>query len=134
MAGRPKRVFTGVEIAKIRRYARNNSKSETIASALDIPVNSLKRHFGRKMTIWRAEGKVKLKQTQQRMAIKSPQMAIWLGKQDLGQVDKQEIRTEAVDTKSRTEQQLEADKAAARAYNESMSKTEPNPQIVKFKG
>lgn len=96
MAGRPKRVFTKAEIAKIRRYALNNSKTGTIAEALNIPFNSLNRHFGKKMTFWRAEGKVKLKQIQRRMANTSTQMAIWLGKQDLGQVDKQDIRTTMV--------------------------------------
>ncbi|KKL19790.1 hypothetical protein LCGC14_2461930 [marine sediment metagenome] len=93
MAGRPKRVFSKAEITKIQRYARNNSKTQTIADALNIPYNSLNRHFGRRMTRWRAEGRVSLKQIQQRMSKTSPQMAIWLGKQDLGQVDKQVITT-----------------------------------------
>lgn len=86
-------MFSKAEIDKIRKYARNNSKTGTIAEALNIPFNSLNRHFGKKMTFWRAEGKVKLKNIQQRMAKTSPQMAIWLGKQDLEQVDKQVIST-----------------------------------------
>ena len=115
MAGRPKRVFSKAEITKIQRYARNNSKSETIASALDIPVNSLKRHFGRKMTIWRAEGKVQLKNIQRRMVTTSPQMAIWLGKQDLGQVDKQVITTNPAPV-AVPEAEKEAMDAACKTY------------------
>ena len=115
MAGRPKRVFTKAETNKIRQYALNNSKSETIASALDIPVNSLKRHFGRKMTIWRAEGKVKLKNLQREMADKSTQMAIWLGKQDLGQVDKQVI-TSKTEIVAVPEVEKEATDAACKVY------------------
>ena len=115
MAGRPKRVFSKAEITKIQRYARNNSKSETIASALDIPVNSLKRHFGRKMTIWRAEGKVNLKHIQQRMAKTSTQMAIWLGKQDLEQVDKQVI-TNKTEIIAVPESEKEAMDAACKVY------------------
>lgn len=93
MAGRKKRVFSEEEITLIEGFALDNSKSETIASALNIPVNTLKRHFGRKMREMRAKGKLALKHYQQLMAKNNSQMAIWLGKQDLEQVDKQTVLT-----------------------------------------
>ncbi len=55
----------------------------------------------------------------------------WL-KNNAGYVDKQEIKTEQVDTKPKTEQHLEAARAAAKAYNEAMSKTEASPPTIKL--
>ena len=123
-AGRPKRQFSKTEINKIRQYALNNSKSETIASALDIPVASLKRHFGRKMTIWRAEGKVKLKDIQRKMTKHSTQMAIWLGKQDLDQTDKQTISQESTTTSDLTPEEQRHTQAAIDAYKASKARAD----------
>ncbi|KKL71664.1 hypothetical protein LCGC14_2092730, partial [marine sediment metagenome] len=123
MAGRPKRVFTPEEVQGIEQYARIGSYNRTISTGMSIPLNTLERHFGAKIRHWRAAGKLDMRVNLHKQAENSAQTAIFIAKNELGMVDKQEIRTEAVDTKSRTEQQLEADKAAARAYNEAMSKT-----------
>ena len=96
MAGRPKRVFSDEEIQLIEQYALDGCYSETIAAGLEIPVTTLKRHFGRKMTHLRAKGKLILKHNQTQMAKSSPQMAIFLGKNELGQADKQIVSTETV--------------------------------------
>ena len=88
---RPKRVFTEDEKAKIEEMALNNCHFETIAMALDIPVNTLKRHYGRFITQKRAEGRVRLRGYQTQMSKTAPAMAIFLGKNELGQSDKQEV-------------------------------------------
>lgn len=49
--------------------------------------------FARKRGI----GKVSLRRSQFRMAGKNPTMAIWLGKQYLGQTDKQEVAVSKID-------------------------------------
>ena len=116
MAGRPKRVFSDEEKAKIEEYALNNCKTETIANALNIPVNTLKRHFGRKMKQKRAEHRVNLRQYQQTMAKTAPAMAIFLGKNELNQADKQEIKQTGSVATPLTEAEQRASEAAARVY------------------
>lgn len=94
---RPKRVFTDEEEAIIANYALDGGKNNTIASALSIPVNTLTNRFSGLLKEYRAFRKLKLARNQTRQSVTSPQMAIFLGKNELGQVDKQEIRTEAVE-------------------------------------
>ena len=43
---RPTRVFTDEEEAKILQMALDNCHMDTIALALDIPLETLRRHFG----------------------------------------------------------------------------------------
>jgi len=88
--GRPKRIFTPDQIADIERLAKLNLNTETIADALDIPVNTLKSNFRRQLTQKRAQGKAEIAEAQRSM-LKQPVMAIWLGKQHLGQSDVQKI-------------------------------------------
>ena len=75
-----------------------------------------------------------MKAKQYAMAPTSPQMAIWLGKQDLGQVDKQVIETGPVESKTKSAKDLRAAQAAAKAYNEAMSKVVDDPRIVPIAG
>ena len=131
---RPKRQFTDEELQEIERLARLNCKTQTISDALQVPYMTLKRSFGRRLTNWRALGRTGLKTKQYAMADTSPQMAIWLGKQDLGQVDKQTIATEQVESKSKTGKELKAAQAAAKAYNEIMSREPDKPKIVPITG
>jgi len=102
--------FSDEQIKEIERLALINCNSNTIAEAVGVAVNTLKRHCGRKIKHWRAIYRVKLRENQHKLSETSPDLTKFLGINVLGH------------------------KAAARAYNESMSKTEPNPQIVKFKG
>lgn len=88
---RPKRVFTDEDEAKITEMALNNCHFETIAMCLDIAVNTLKRRYGRFIRQKRAEGRVILRQRQVNLSRIHPAMAIFLGKNELGQVDKQTI-------------------------------------------
>ena len=89
--GRPKRIYTDEQIEQIQQLAKLNLHTLTIAEALDIPFDELQRHFAKIMTKKRAEGKCELKRWQRDQAEKNIVMAIWLGKQDLGQADKQEL-------------------------------------------
>ncbi len=120
---RPKREFTDEEVQEIERLARINCKTQTIADALGIPYNTLKRSFGRRMTNWRALGRCKLRANQDKLSEVSADMAKFLGINVLGQQIKQVIETVPPDSKPKTGQELEAAKASARAYNEVMSKT-----------
>lgn len=50
-----------------------------------------KQNFSEVFAIKRGVGKISLRRSQFRMAETNPTMAIWLGKQYLGQTDKQEV-------------------------------------------
>lgn len=94
---RPKRVFTEREIKLIGYYALNGGKNNTIATALDMPVNTLTNRFLKLLQKNRAVRKLKLAHNQTRQARTSTDMAKFLGKNELGQVDKQVIETEATE-------------------------------------
>lgn len=76
---------------------------EECAAVLGIDYDTLNRRVkqdtGKKFTEYFAEkgsiGKVSLRRRQFNMAESNPTMAIWLGKQYLGQADKQEINQTA---------------------------------------
>ena len=95
MVGRPKRTFTEQEKTRIEQMALNNCNTETIANALNIPVNTLKRHFGRLLKTKRAEHRVNLRKYQMDLAKQNSQMATFLGKNVLDQTDKQIIKHES---------------------------------------
>ena len=107
--GRPKRVFTDVEEQQIEQYARINCHDRTISTALKIPINTLIRRFGTKIKVWRALGKLELREDLYKQVKTSPQTAIFVAKNELGMVDKQVIVDE---TKQR--ELDEAQKAEAR--------------------
>ena len=102
MAGRPKRQFTEEEIAKIDEMSLRNSQTGTIAQALDIPYKTLDRHFGKRMSKNRAIWKDKLREAQAKLMETNPAMAIFLGKNELEQTDKQTIANEQTETQAPT--------------------------------
>ena len=121
MAGRPKRVFTDEEKQQIDQMALDNCHFETIAMALEIPVNTLKRHYGRYIRRKRAFGRTELRRNQCELSKSNPAMAIFLGKNELDQTDKQVIEHEGaeiarLDAKQATEAQ-ELAKLRLRRYN-----------------
>lgn len=120
---RPKIQFTDQTIKKIEQLALAQAKDYTIAEGLGIAIMTFKRHFGKKCKQKRAEGKLKLLQTQAKMAETVPTMAIWLGKQHLEQTDKQDI--------NRTGDGLTVNIAREKAEN---SLVEPKPAIKLVKG
>lgn len=60
----------------------------------------LKMSFAEAFKTWSADGKISLRRTQFRMAETNVSMAIWLGKQYLGQRDQQDVRLEQNDDDS----------------------------------
>ena len=127
-AGRPKRTFSDSDIALIEQYALDNCKTQTIADALNIPYNSLKRHFGRRLTHWRACGKVKLREYQRVLSQNHPAMAVFLGKNTLDQTDTQTIKTEAVLLVAPVD--VPAVEAAAQAYKRFLA---PMTKVIESK-
>lgn len=134
MAGRPKSSFSDEEVAGIEQYAREGNYAETIARGMDIAVNTLKRHFGRKMRKWRAAGKLNLRHNLYEQASISPQTAIFIAKNELGMTDKQVIATEQVESKTSTGKELRAAKRAAAAYADEMAREDDKPRIVPITG
>ena len=90
---RPKRVFTDEQEALIMDSAFNGCQNNTIATLLCIPISTLTRRFGKLMTEIRAERKAWLRKVQNRRAMTdaSGAVAIFLGKNELNQTDKQII-------------------------------------------
>lgn len=124
VGGRPKREFTDEEVAKIYDAALNNCHLDTIALALDIPKSTLDRRFGTKIRQLRAKGRMKLRSNQVRLSRLSSDMAKFLGKNELGQVDKQEIKTTQVVTEV-PEAEREAYEDAANTIKLKLSRTSP---------
>lgn len=89
---RPKRIWTDEQRAQIDQMALDNCHMDTIALALDVPLQTLTDTFRGYICQKRAEGRTALRRIQRDQAEKSPAMAIFLGKNELGQADKQEIR------------------------------------------
>lgn len=112
---RPKRIFTDEDEAIIANYALDGGKNNTIASALCMPVNTLTNRFSGLLKEYRAFRKLKLARNQTRQSTTSPQMAIFLGKNELGQVDKQVIMTNP-DAVTVPEAEKEATDAACKLY------------------
>ena len=85
-AGRPKKE---IDYATVEKLANIQCTQEEIASFLGISVRTLQRdeQFMELFNKGRESGKMSLKRIQWKHAEKSASMAIWLGKQYLGQKD-----------------------------------------------
>ena len=112
---RPKREFTDREIRLIKLYALNGGKNNTIAMALDMPVNTLTNRFSKLLKKYRAKRKLKLRHNQTKQARTSTEMSKFLGKNELGQKDKQDINqtSDQADYNLTPEQEAIYKKAAA---------------------
>lgn len=88
---RPKREFSDEQINEMQNYAFNGCQNNTIATLMDIPIETLVRRFGKLLTKKRAERKWALRMAQTSKAIDSKDtgMLCFLGKNELGQTDKQ---------------------------------------------
>jgi hypothetical protein len=96
---RPKRQFTDEEIQQMEEYALDGCQNNTIATIMNIANSTLIRRFGKLLTKKRCERKQRLRLIQTNLALSNPAMAIFLGKNELGQVDKRVIETEAAEQK-----------------------------------
>ena len=89
--GRPKRKFTQEQIAKIEECAFHGCQTETIATLTGIPASTLRDNFRGFLDKKRAERKLELRKAQDKQASEgNSALLIFLGKNELGQVDKKE--------------------------------------------
>ena len=112
---RPKRQFSDKQVQEMEGYALDGCQNNTIATILDIPMTTLKRRFGKLLTKKRCERKQILRHNQSSLAVNNPAMAIFLGKNELNQTDKQIIKTET-STPVLSEAQIKATADASRVY------------------
>tara|TARA_R110001632_G_C11265888_1_gene410371 strand:+ start:483 stop:1004 length:522 start_codon:yes stop_codon:yes gene_type:complete len=94
--GRPK---IDLNLEELERLSRLNCTMPEISAYFDIPLRTLEDKFANELDVrkaiekGRATGKLSLRRRQIQIMeeTNNPTMAIWLGKQLLGQTDKQEI-------------------------------------------
>ena len=90
--GRPKKY--NLDTKQVEQLAGYGCTDTEIASFFDISRTTLERNYEHYLTKGRESGKIRLRQYQWASAKKgNVAMLIWLGKQMLGQTDKQEITT-----------------------------------------
>ena len=88
--GRPKKY--NLDTKQVEQLAGYGCTDTEIASFFDISRTTLERNYEHYLTKGREEGKIRLRQMQWASAKKgNVAMLIWLGKQLLGQSDKQEV-------------------------------------------
>ena len=88
--GRPKKY--NLDTKQVEQLAGFGCTDTEIASFFDISRTTLERNYEHNLTKGREEGKIRLRQLQWKAAKKgNVAMLIWLGKQLLGQSDKQDI-------------------------------------------
>lgn len=92
MAGRPKKE---IDYDMVEKLANIQCTQEEIASFLEISVRTLQRdeEFCRIYKKGQENGKMSLRRMQYKLAEKNTSMAIFLGKQYLGQRDNVEVKT-----------------------------------------
>ena len=91
--GRPRKVLNGTGIKVIEALAQVMCTEEEISACLGVSLETLKTPdnepiFSECIKKGRDSGKMSLRRAQFQIAKTNPTMAIWLGKQYLGQVDK----------------------------------------------
>lgn len=97
--GRPIKQLNEVGKEMVRKLAAVMCTEEEIASVLDVTVEVLHNRLNHDAFLeaykkGKEEGKASLRRTQFELAKKNANMAIWLGKQYLGQKDKSEEEME----------------------------------------
>ena len=96
--GPPYKVFSSNHITVIDKLAYVGHKTVTIAVALGLNEETLKAHYSVRMAKKRVEGKIALKQLQLKAAKDgNVTMLIWLGKNELGQTDKNDVTHDVSD-------------------------------------
>lgn len=76
---------------KIARLALAGCSTTTIATLCDLPVSVMENAYGKLLKVKRAERKYTLYCIQNELAKTNPAVAIFLGKNELGQVDRREL-------------------------------------------
>ena len=89
---RPRSTFlTDEQLKRMDRMAMDQCKHRTIAEALGVGREELRTHYMPRLRQKSAEGREELQADQRAMQSKQPSVAIFRGKNYLGQTDKQEI-------------------------------------------
>ena len=91
---RPKKEINPVEVEKL---ASLMCTQEEIAAFFDVNVSTISRRFAKEIEKGREVGKMSIRRKQFKLAEKNASMAIFLGKNYLGQSDTQEFIIEDVD-------------------------------------
>lgn len=98
--GRPKKILNATGIDTIKQLSRIQCTDEEIASVLGVSVDTLTRAANKDIfEEAKASGKEAGKASLRRMQFKTAEagnatMLIWLGKQYLGQTDKQDVKVD----------------------------------------
>jgi len=86
--GRKEKCLTPAELAKVEQYAFEQCQDRTIAKLIGWHAATLKKHYCTVLEKKRAEGKAHIRHLQFEWLKKHCSMAIFLGKNYLGQQDK----------------------------------------------
>jgi hypothetical protein len=85
-------VKTTARLDEVENYAALGGTDLEIAEMVGCSPQTLKRRYGEKLKAGRARRRLRLRQKQTEVALGgNVTMLIWLGKQELGQVDRQEL-------------------------------------------
>lgn len=108
LGGRPKKE---IDYATVEKLASIMCTQEEIASFLDISVRTLLRdeRFCQIYKKGMDQGKMSLRRKQFGMSDTNPTMAIWLGKQYLGQSDKRETTNTSTISLNMSREEMEAE-------------------------
>lgn len=83
--------YSRAQLSIIDEMALHQARDTTIAEVLGVDVKTFKNDMADRTRRMRAEGKRQILGAQYDMAQENPTMAIWWGKQNLEQRDKQEV-------------------------------------------
>ena len=94
MARGIKTKLTDEQWEQMGEYALEGCQNSTIAGMMGIPLTTIESNEELRRFLWkkRCERKHVLRQAQNKHAQRTPVMAIFLGKNELGQTDKQEVK------------------------------------------
>lgn len=92
VAGRKKIEYTAEQHQTVEKLSSLGCTYDEISAFVDIPVRSLKRHFGINKKVGFGKFKIAIRREQFKLLQKgNATMGVWLGKQFLGQTDKSEL-------------------------------------------
>jgi hypothetical protein len=78
---------TEINVEQVKKLAALHCTNVEIAAFFDVDEKTIRNRFSDIIAKGKENGKIRLRRMQFRLAEKSPAMAIWLGKQLLGQVE-----------------------------------------------
>ena len=123
--GRPRKE---IDHQQFRKLCQIQCTLEEIAAWFECSVDTIERWckretdktFAELHRIYSVDGKISLRRNQFKLAEKNVTMAIWLGKQYLGQKDSREYNVTAIpeDTRRQVEMMLDDDETESNCHNQ----------------